>query len=393
MIMYIVVFWLLFLLVFYTYAGYGMLLFLLVKIKRLIVKAKPLPTDYLPQVTLLVAAFNEEDYIEDKIKNSLGLDYPKDKIEYLFITDGSDDRTPEIVKGYPQIRLMHQPERQGKIMAVERAMPEVHGEIVIFTDANTDVNRGAIKNIVRHFAEEQVGVVSGEKRILNRESDEAAGAGEGFYWKYESKLKQWDDELYSVMGAAGELFAIRAKLFEPIPKDSFIEDFYMSFKIVEKGYKIAYEPDAYAMEEPSASVADELKRKVRIAAGGIQSIVRLRELLNPFSYGVITFQYISHRVLRWSLAPLALPFIFVINAMLWSSGVLYQALFVGQVIFYLAALLGLLMEKRQIKLKLLFIPYYFCVMNYAVFAGFRRYLKGTQSVLWEKAARRQETAD
>ena len=146
-------------------------------------------------------------------------------------------------------------------------MPEVTGDIVIFTDANTQLNNRALKNIVRHFANEKVGVVSGEKRILNRNTDEAAGAGEGFYWKYESKLKKWDDELYSVMGAAGELFAIRTRLFEPIPKDSLIEDFYMSFKIVEKGYKIAYEPEAYALEEPSASVKEELKRKVRIAAG------------------------------------------------------------------------------------------------------------------------------
>jgi cellulose synthase/poly-beta-1,6-N-acetylglucosamine synthase-like glycosyltransferase len=346
------------------------------------------PDNYSPDLTLMVAAFNEQDYIRDKIENSLSLDYPKSKIQYLFVTDGSDDKTPEIVSEYKQIQLMHQPQRQGKIMAVERAMPEVTGEIVIFTDANTLLNTDALRNIVRHFANDKVGVVSGEKRILNRNADEAAGAGEGFYWKYESKLKKWDDELYSVMGAAGELFAIRTKLYEPIPKDSLIEDFYMSFKIVEKGYKIAYEPEAYAMEEPSASVKEELKRKIRIAAGGIQSIVRLRELLNPFRYGVITFQYVSHRVLRWSLAPLALPLIFTLNLFLLNQELIYKFLFLAQVIFYLLALLGYLLEKKQIRLKLLFIPYYFCMMNYAVYAGFKRYLKGSQSVLWEKAARR-----
>ena len=283
---------------------------------------------------------------------------------------------------------MHQPKRQGKIMAVERAMPEVTGEIVVFTDANTLLNKEALRNIVRHFENEKVGVVSGEKRILPRDADEATGAGEGFYWRYESKLKKWDDELYSVMGAAGELFAIRTDLYEPIPKDSLIEDFYMSFKIVEKGYKIAYEPNAYAMEEPSASVKEELKRKVRIAAGGIQSIVRLKELLNPIKYGVITFQYISHRALRWTLAPLALPIIFILNIILWNQGLLYQVLLVNQILFYLSALLGFFLEKKKIRLKLLFIPYYFCMMNYAVYAGFKRYLKGSQSVLWEKAARR-----
>jgi cellulose synthase/poly-beta-1,6-N-acetylglucosamine synthase-like glycosyltransferase len=383
-------FWVFFLLLFYTYIGYGILLFFIVKIKLFFAKKQSLSINSLPGVTLLVSACNEENHISEKIKNALDLDYPPDKIQFLFITDGSDDKTPEIVGQYKQIKLMHQPERQGKIMAVERAMPEVTGEVVVFTDANTLLNKEALKNIVRHFANEKVGVVSGEKRILHRDVDEAAGAGEGFYWKYESKLKQWDDELYSVMGAAGELFAIRTKLYEPIPKDSLIEDFYMSFKIVEKGYKIAYEPDAYAMEEPSASVKEELKRKIRIAAGGIQSIVRLSELLNPFKYGVITFQYVSHRVLRWTLAPLALPVIFILNLLFWKQGAFYQGIMVAQILFYASALLGYLLEKRKIRLKLLFIPYYFCMMNYAVYAGFRRYLKGSQSVLWEKAARRQD---
>jgi len=381
-------FWLSILLVFYSYLGYGFLLYFLVKIKRLIKPSIQITERYFPNMTLMIAAYNEENYIKEKIENSLNLEYPKDKIQYLFVTDGSDDKTPEIVKDYPEIKLMHKPERQGKIMAVERAMGEVDGEIVVFTDANTLLNKDALMNIARHFTNEKVGVVSGEKRILNREADEAAGAGEGFYWKYESKLKKWDDELYSVMGAAGELFAIRTKLFEPIPKDSLIEDFYMSFKIVQKGYKIAYEPDAYALEEPSASVKEELKRKVRIAAGGIQSIMRLKELLNPFKYGIITFQYISHRVLRWTLAPLALPVIFITNAFLLDMGWLYQYIFASQILFYLSALTGYILEKKQVRLKLLFIPYYFCMMNYAVYAGFIRYMKGSQSVLWEKAARR-----
>ncbi|MCK5101993.1 MAG: glycosyltransferase family 2 protein, partial [Cyclobacteriaceae bacterium] len=295
-------FWICIFIIIYTYLGYGIVLLLLVTVKRLFKDNDAIISYYQPNVTLLIAAYNEENYIKEKIANSLSLDYPKDKIEFLFVTDGSDDATPEIIKKYPQIKLMHRPERQGKIMAVERAMSEVRREIVVFTDANTLINKEAINNIVQHFANERIGVVAGEKRILNKEVDEAAGAGEGFYWRYESKLKKWDDELCSVMGAAGELFAIRTELFEPIPKDSLIEDFYMSFRIIQKGYKIAYEPEAYTLEEPSASVNEELKRKIRIAAGGIQSIVRLKELLNPFKYGIITFQYISHRVLRWTLA-------------------------------------------------------------------------------------------
>jgi cellulose synthase/poly-beta-1,6-N-acetylglucosamine synthase-like glycosyltransferase len=363
------IFWISIITVVYTYLGYAILLILLVKIKQLIDHNSKINSNVLPSVTLIVAAYNEESYIREKIENSKSIDYPKDKIQYLFITDGSNDKTPDIIKAYPEIKLLHQPERQGKIRAVERAIPHATGDITIFTDANTELNKDALKNIVRHFVNKKVGVVSGEKRILKRDMDEAAGAGEGFYWKYESKLKKWDDELYSVMGAAGELFAIRTKLFEPIPHDSLIEDFYMSFKIVQKGYKIAYEPDAYALEEPSSSIKEELKRKVRIAAGGIQSIMRLKESLNPFKYGVVTFQYVSHRVLRWTLAPLALPLIFISNIFLLEKGLLYQVIFANQVLFYLAALLGFLLEKRQIRLKLLFIPFYFCMMNYAVYAG------------------------
>ncbi len=375
--------------VIYTYLGYGIVLLLLLKIKGTFKESKTINSNNIPNITLLVAAFNEERFIKNKIENSLSLDYPNDKIEYLFVTDGSNDKTPEIIGQYPEIKLMHLPERKGKIAAIERAMPHAHGEIVVFTDANTLLNKEALKNIIRHFSNEKVGVVSGEKRILDMKNDEAVGAGEGLYWKYESKLKKWDDELYSVMGAAGELFAIRTKLFEHIPHDSLIEDFYLSFKIIQKGYKIAYEPDAYALEEPSASTNEELKRKIRIAAGGIQSIVRLKELLNPFKYGVITFQYISHRVLRWTLAPLALPVIFLINGLLINHGMLYKGLFIGQVLFYFAALLGFVLEKKHIRLKVLFIPYYFCMMNYAVYLGFMRFLKGSQSVLWDQAERRQ----
>ncbi len=384
----VITFWLLVFTVVYTYIGYGVLLHGLVWLKRLFYKPALSDAGYEPTVSLLIAAYNEENFIKEKIINTLQLDYPAHKIEYVFVTDGSTDNTPTLIAKHPELRLLHQPERRGKIAAVERSISQLNGEIVVFTDANTFLNKEAIRNIIRKFANPRVGVVSGEKRILNSDADEAAGAGEGFYWKYESKLKKWDAELYSVMGAAGELFAIRKNLYEPIPKDSLIEDFYLSFKILEKGFIIAYEPEAYALEEPSASIGEELKRKIRIAAGGIQSIVRLSELLNPFRYGIVTFQYISHRVLRWTLAPLALPLVFILNIFLLNHGGIYPWLFVAQLLFYGAALAGYVMEKQHIRLKILFIPYYFCMMNYAVYLGFIRFIKGSQSVIWEKSARR-----
>lgn len=393
-----VIFWVSLILVLYTYIGYGMLLFLLVKLKAVFFKNR-IPNindvkenEQLP-VTFLVAAYNEEDYIEQKVTNSLAFDYPKNKITYFFVTDGSSDTTPDKIKNYPypknvDVRLFHEPERKGKIAAVNRVMSKVTTPIVIFSDANTFMNPDAVLNMVRHYQNPKVGAVAGEKRIHLEDQEEASSAGEGLYWKYESTLKRWDSDLNSVVGAAGELFSIRTELYEAPPKDSIVEDFYMTMRIAARGYKVAYEPQAYAVETASASVGEELKRKIRIAAGGFQSIVRLAPLLNIFKYGLLTFQYVSHRVLRWTLAPLALLLLFFTSLYLALQGsLLFQFFLFGQLFFYLLAIGGYLLEKRKLKVKVFFVPYYFCIMNYAVFRGFFRYLLGNQSVLWERAKR------
>jgi poly-beta-1,6-N-acetyl-D-glucosamine synthase len=400
-----IAFWLLLFIVFYSYVGYGILLGVLVKAKKSALVA-PLPSpsresrDFVPQqyelpdVTFLVAAYNEEQWIEDKIRNSLALDYPKDKIHFFFVTDGSNDTTAERIinfknTGGHRIELFHQDERRGKIAAVERVMPFVKTPIVVFTDANTDINPDAIKKIVRHYTDPKVGAVAGEKRV--QMSGEASGAGEGIYWKYESVLKKWDSQLYSAVGAAGELFSLRTDLYQPVEKDTLIEDFVMTMRIAARGYKIVYESEAYAVEGHSANVKEELKRKIRISAGGLQAVWRLRALLNPFKYGVLTFQYISHRVLRWTLAPLALPLIFALNWLLilrggaWTN--LYTFIFWAQVVFYLSAALGWIFEQFKVKVKAFYVPYYFCMMNYSVYRGFGRLMAGRQSVVWEKAKR------
>jgi poly-beta-1,6-N-acetyl-D-glucosamine synthase len=384
-------FWISLAVLFYSYLGYGLILYGLVQIKRAFYGRRHRynqTPDQLPAVTVLIAAFNEQDYIVEKIQNTLSLNYPADKLKILVVTDGSSDQTPELVRRYPAITLLHQPERQGKIAAVQRAMPYVFTELVVFTDANTMLNKDAILNLIRHYQDIKVGAVAGEKRILSREKEAANSAGEGIYWRYESALKRWDSELYSVVGAAGELFSIRKSLFEHVPPDTLIEDFYLTLRIAQKGYRVKYEPEAYALEGPSASVAEELKRKIRIAAGGIQAVVRLKALLNPFKYGLLSFQYISHRVLRWTLAPLALLVLLLANvALAWEGQVFYQAVLLLQVLFYSSAVLGRVCETQQLKIKAFFVPYYFFIMNYAVYKGFIRFLKGSQSVLWEKAKR------
>ena len=341
----------------------------------------------------MVAAFNEEVCINEKIKNSFEFEYPKNKIKFFFVTDGSNDRTPDIVKNYPNpegfdLQLFHQPERKGKIAAVERVMKFVKTPFIIFSDANTTVNPKAIKNIVRHYKNEKVGAVAGEKRISLDDLGAANEAGENLYWKYENNLKKWDSEFHSVIGAAGELFSIRTELFHPMPSDTIIEDFVMTMRIARKGYKVVYEPKARALETASASVQEELKSKIRIAAGGIQAIGRLSSILLPFKNPVLTFQYISHRVLRWTLAPLALPFLLIINIYLAIQGeYLFSAILFCQITFYFMAFLGYILEKQKLKFKAFFVPYYFCVMNYAMYKGFFRFIGGKQSVLWERAKR------
>ena len=390
-----IIFWLGVAIVFYTFIGYGILIFLWIKGQRFFSEkeAHSKVNGFQPEVTFVIPAYNEERWIEKKIKNSLELDYPSNKLHFLLVTDGSNDRTMDLIDHYPlpaniSFRHFYKPERNGKIAAVERIMPEIKTPIAIFTDANAMVNKSAVKNMVKHFADPKVGVVAGEKRIFQQKKGDATAAGEGIYWKYESFLKKLDAEFYSVIGAAGELFGIRTALTPKIPRDSIIEDFFLTMTIATKGYRIAYAPDAYAMESQSASVKEELKRKIRIAAGGFQSVNRLSRLFNIFKYGRLSFQFVSRRVFRWFLGPIALPLIFIANIMLAMQGsYFYKILLALQVAFYMLALLGYILEKQQLRLKALFVPYYFCVMHYAVYRGFFRFLKGNQSVLWERAKR------
>ncbi|MAD97268.1 MAG: glycosyl transferase [Flavobacteriaceae bacterium] len=389
-----ILFWILLVIIFYTYIGYGIVLFAMVKMKRMFGKKKPANQEEkeLPEVTLLIPAYNEKDYVARKMENTRKLNYPKEKLNVFWVTDGSDDGTNFALMDYEDVMVFHKDERKGKINAMNRVMPYVKTPIAIFSDANTDLGEDSIMHIVTCFEDEKVGCVSGEKRIVDKGADAAAGAGEGLYWRYESTLKKWDAELYSVVGAAGELFAIRTELYNEVEQDTILDDFIISLRVAKQGYTIQYNPEAYAIETASQDVGEELKRKIRISAGGIQSVVRLRSLLNIFKYGLLSFQFISHRVLRWTLTPLCLLLLIPVSAALaFNEGIfdfgLYASFFWLQVASYLAALLGWLLENQSTRIKALFVPYYFFIMNLSVFLGFFRYMKKTQSVNWERAKR------
>jgi len=383
-------FWLSVFIVFYTYLGYGIILYLLVKIKEHFYPAKVIHyTDDYPEITLLIAAYNEESVVAEKMVNCRALNYPEGKLKFFWITDGSNDKTNELLAAYPEVRVLFQPERQGKTAALNRGLDYIETPIVAFTDANTMLNENAILEMARSFGDPKVGCVAGEKRIEQKD-DSGATAGEGIYWKYESTLKALDDRLHSAIGAAGELFAIRTALFEKMPTDTLLDDFILSMRIAQKGYKIAYCKKAYAIEDPSANMLEEEKRKIRISAGGLQSIYRLRSLLNPFKYGVLSFQYVSHRVLRWSVTPIIFFLLFPLNILiiaLYENTLLYIILLALQILFYMAGYWGQRCAQKQIKNKLFYIPYYFLFMNTSVLKGFK-YLKNKKgSGVWEKAKR------
>ena len=386
-----VLFWICLIRLFYTYLGYGMLLWLLVSIKRLIYgkpKKQELPTgDELPEVTLMICAYNEQDIVESKMENTHQINYPKLKV--VWVTDGSNDQTNDYLAKYHDVEVIYSPERRGKTAALNHGLALVQSELVVMTDANTMLNPESIQEIVRCFMDPKVACVAGEKRVAARHEGQAAAESEGLYWKYESTLKRWDGELYSAMGAAGELCAIRRSLYEPMPENALLDDFVMSLRMVDKGYKIAYTSEAYAMEYGSANLEEESKRKRRIAAGGLQSIWWLRSMLNPLHQPVVAFQFISHRVLRWSITPIALLLLIPLNVLLvfLKAGAVYNWIWVLQILFYIAAFLGYLLERKGKKNKFLYIPYYFLFMNLNVFKGMA-YLKSHKSSgAWEKAKR------
>ena len=387
------IFWICLFLVFYTYIGYGLLLYVLLLLKRTFGRKPPVLTlpadDQLPAVTLMICAFNEEEVIKEKMENIRQIDYPRDKFCVMWVTDGSTDRSNELLSAYDDVTLVFSPERRGKAAAMQHGLQENKAEFVVFTDANTMLNTNSVREIVRLFMDERVGCVSGEKRVAARADGEVAAEGEGLYWRYESTLKRWDSELYSAMGAAGELFAVRMSHYRAAPSNALLDDFMISMLMVEDGHRIAYTSEAYAVEYGSANMHEESKRKRRIAAGGLQSIWWLRSLMNPLKYPVASFLFVSHRVLRWSVTPFAMLALIPLNValILMGCGTVYTVIGVLQALFYAAAAMGWLLDKLQRKSKLLYVPYYFMFMNVNVFRGISYLTTHHTSGTWEKAKR------
>lgn len=373
------VFWVSMALIAYVYVGYGLLAMCL----TLCVKRAPEPRSTTPSVTLLIAAFNEEDVLTIKLQNALSLDYPSDRLEILVVADGSTDRTVGIAQSYAAcgVRLEFLPERRGKIHALNRIIPHLKSEIVVLSDANSMLNPESLRMLVRHFDDVRVACVAGEKRIVSKLGD--VSAGEGLYWRYESFLKRLDSRLGAVMGAAGEVMAIRRACFEPLEPDTLLEDFVMSMRMVQCGYRVVYEPEAFSLEEASPTIDDEFKRKARIVAGGWQAIGRLKGLMGPLR-PLVTFQFLSHRVLRWVVVPYLFLAAFLSTMLLAIGGdPLFLQLLGLEFLFCLLALIGGLGGVRGVA----YAPFYLIFVNFAAIVGGYRYWRRQQPILWEKARR------
>lgn len=378
-----IVFWFSALVAAYTYAGYGLVISALAALRPRPHSRGPIR----PTVALIIAAHNEEAVIREKILNSLSQTYPRELLQVVVVSDGSTDNTPAIVQeyGHAGVVSLHQPARMGKAAAMERAVENTQSDILVFSDANSMYTADTIEKLVRNFADTQVGCVAGEKQICGQDGAGAVREA-GLYWRYESYLKHMDSRVNSVVGAAGELFAIRRSLFRPAEPDSIIEDFVISMRVAANGHRVIYEPEAISMEDVPASVADEFERRVRISAGGFQSIVRLRGLLLSRRW-LLLFQYVSHRVLRWALVPFLLPVLVLTNVAL-ADRLLYQGLLVTQVaLMGLAAggwLCGILGWHSP---RITRVPFYFYMLNIAALMGFYRYVSRRQKVTWTRTRR------
>lgn len=368
----------------YSYLGYPVLLYVFSFNRK---EKSGFSNGDEPAVSMIIAAYNEEKVIGLKLQNTLALDYPASKLQIIVAAYGSTDATTTIAASFDRVLVLNEHERKGKAAAINEALKQAVHPIIVLTDANTVLSTQTLKQLIAPFADEQTGAVAGEKKVIS--ADGAAVSGEGMYWQYESWLKKQETKFYTVVGAAGELFALRKELFVPVPQQTITDDFFISINVNFKHKKVQYAANAVSTETASPTLADEWKRKVRIAAGGIQSLSLLGKALNPFLYPLLAFQFFSHRVLRWVFCAPALLFLFLSNLLLvlTNDGEVFVWLMILQILFYIFAIIGWRLAKNNRSFFLFNIPFYIVFMHTAMLAGIVRYANGQQSVLWEKAER------
>jgi cellulose synthase/poly-beta-1,6-N-acetylglucosamine synthase-like glycosyltransferase len=363
----------------YTYAGFPLLVWV-----RGRLFPKPFAQDAItPPVTLVIAAHNEADCIGAKLENVLSLDYPRDLLEVIVASDGSIDETEAIVRRYGQdgVRLLSLP-RRGKASALNAAVAMSNGAILVFSDANSMFDTRAVGELVRPFADPAIGGVAGDQRYLPNSSRASTAEGERCYWAFDRALKHAQSRAGNVTSATGAIYAIRRSLFSPVP-EGVTDDFVASARVIDKGYRLVFAPNAVAFEPVAHSGHIEFARKVRVITRGFQSVWLMRRLLNPFRYGFYAIQLFSHKVLR---RVVALPLVVLLSTslMLWRFGTFYQGLALGQLLLYACAGLGLALHNTRVgQTKLLTLPLFFVAVNLAAVIAALKHLAGHRVVLWD----------
>lgn len=369
----------------YTYLGYpGLILFASWFLKKPVDK-KPLE----PFVSVIISAFNEEKAIEQKLLNLLELDYPEEKLEILVGSDGASDKTDEIISRFhsTRIRFFRFVKNFGKPHVLSALVREAHGEIILFTDARQELDRNAVRALVANFNDPKIGCVSGELYFKSSSPTlGSVGSGMDAYWRYEKFLRRKESEVGSMLGATGAVYAIRRRLFpEFLPEDILVDDMYIPFDIITKGYRVIFESEARAYDWVSERGSEEFKRKVRTLVGNYQIFIQFPNLFVPLK-SPIAWQLISHKFLRL-LIPFFLLITLISNLFLLNWSITYMLAFIAQVVFYgLAGLEALRLRKSETAQKGIgFIPYMFCLLNYSALVGFLQFVKGKQKVTWERA--------
>lgn len=371
----------------YTYLGYPVLMYVLAKLRQRRsqrasrqIASNTNHQDW-PFVTFLIPAYNEQNVIRQKVENTLNLDYPKERLRITVVSDGSTDQTNDMLASYSEneIHFIARPKRRGKTTVLNKVIPKLEGEIIVLSDASGLLQPDALKKLVRHFKDPNVGCVSGVYSF-ETEDESLRSMTERIYWQYETFLKKYESQVHSVIGAHGALYGFRRHLFEPLDKKAINDDFILPMQIIRQGYRVLYEPDAIVIERESTNLNGEFQRRIRINVGNFQMIYVLHSLLNP-KRGRVALQFISHKVLR-TMSPI---FILLLPLACWlAEAPIYRLMLNLQAAFYLVGFLGYLQEFLGLRIRYLYMPFYFLMGNVAAVFGFVRFILKKQSILWKR---------
>jgi cellulose synthase/poly-beta-1,6-N-acetylglucosamine synthase-like glycosyltransferase len=372
-----IIFWTFVCCVVFAYVGYSLSIFLIALVVRRPLKKAPIE----PRVTFLITAYNEERNLAAKIEQTLSLDYPPELLEIIVASDGSTDKTDSIARSYVDrgVRLVRVEGRVGKTETQNQAVRQAQGEIIIFSDATTRYEHNAIRNIVRNYADEQVGAVSGRYEYYNP-TGASIGVGSILFWKYENLIKRLQTSIHTITGCCGCIYSVRKSVYQPLPAE-IISDLCEPLKVLEKGYRIVFEPDAIAYEETTEETHEEFNMRIRVAVRGMRGLLYMRALFNPFRYGFVSYQLLGHKVMRW-FVPVFMLVVLLANLFLLDSW-FYRVTLALQLGLYLAAAAGMLAEKWKIRFFAISVPLYLVTVNAASLAAMLRVLRGYKAVTWE----------